>query len=142
MKNTTDPFNLQRFVTAQNPLIDCVRSELRNGRKRSHWMWFVFPQIAGLGSSDHARWFAIHSLDEAKTYLSHPILGTRLHECTQLVLDIDGKTLGEIFGAPDDLKFRSSMTLFACAAGENSLFHAALKRYCGGLPDPLTLERL
>ena len=108
-----DPYNLQRFVEAQNPVIDQVRGELRAGCKRSHWMWFVFPQISGLGASPMAKRYAIASLAEAKAYLQHPVLGARLRECTQLVTETEGRTIEEIFGHPDDLKFRSSITLFA-----------------------------
>src|SRR6185295_17106691 len=106
------PHNLQRFLDAQSSVYDQVRRELREGRKRSHWMWFVFPQIAGLGHSETARFYAIRSLDEAVEYLRHPILGHRLLECTMLVTEISGKTIYEIVGSPDDMKFRSCMTLF------------------------------
>jgi uncharacterized protein (DUF1810 family) len=112
-----DPYNLARFVDAQEPVYADVVAELRAGRKRTHWMWFVFPQIQGLGPSETAQWFAIRSLDEARAYLAHPVLGARLRECTRIVLDIEGRTASEIFGYPDDLKFRSSLTLFARAAG-------------------------
>src|SRR5580692_6153851 len=108
-----DAFDLERFVTAQAPVIDRVRAELRAGSKRSHWMWFVFPQIAGLGSSAMAQRYAIASLDEAGAYLAHPVLGPRLRDCTALALDVAGRTAHQIFGNPDDLKFHSSLTLFA-----------------------------
>jgi uncharacterized protein (DUF1810 family) len=137
-----DPYNLQRFVDAQNPVFAQVCSELRAGQKTSHWMWFIFPQIAGLGSSSLARKYAISSLDEAKEYLNHPVLGSRIRECAQLVLSLDGRTIGEIFGTPDDLKFRSSLTLFAHAEPAEQLFQAALRKYFGGHEDPLTLARL
>ena len=137
-----DPYNLQRFVDAQNPVYDRVCSELREGRKRSHWMWFVFPQIEGLGSSPLARQFAISSLAEAGAYLAHPILGPRLAECTRLVNRIEGRSVEQIFGYPDDLKFRSSMTLFARAAPDDQVFVAALQKYFRGEPDPATLLRL
>jgi uncharacterized protein (DUF1810 family) len=137
-----DPYNLQHFVDAQAPVFEQVRAELRAGRKRSHWMWFVFPQIAGLGHSEMARRYAISSLDEAKAYLAHPVLGARLRECTELVSKVDGRSVGEIFGYPDDLKFHSSMTLFARATGDYGVFEAALKKYFGGKPDPETLKRL
>jgi uncharacterized protein (DUF1810 family) len=137
-----DPYNLQRFVAAQAPVYEQVRAELRAGRKQSHWMWFVFPQIAGLGRSETARRFAISSREEAEAYLQHPMLGTRLRECTRLVNGIDGRSIGEIFGSPDDLKFHSSMTLFARVAADNKVFNAALRKYFGGEPDPATLERL
>lgn len=133
--------DLQRFVDAQARVIDRVRTELKAGRKASHWMWFVFPQIKGLGHSETARRYAIASLDEARDYLAHPVLGPRLRECTRLVLAIQGKSLGEIFGAPDDLKFRSSMTLFAHASAE-PLFRSALEKYCDGVEDGETVTRL
>ena len=136
-----DPFNLQRFVDAQGPIFDQVCSELRDGAKRSHWMWFIFPQIKGLGNSELARKFAISSREEAKAYLEHPMLGPRLIECTKLVNLIEGRAIGQIFGHPDDLKFRSCMTLFANATG-NPVFADALRRYFKGRSDPRTLERL
>lgn len=135
-------YKLQRFVDAQNPVYDQVCSELQQGRKTSHWMWFIFPQIAGLGHSSTARHYAISSLEEARAYLDHPILGPRLVECTRLVLNIEGSSLEQIFGYPDDLKFRSSMTLFARAAPNEAVFRDALKKYFDGEEDPLTLERL
>ena len=138
----SDPYDLRRFVEAQNPVYAKVCSELREGRKRSHWMWFVFPQIVGLGSSPLARKFAISSLAEAAAYLAHPILGPRLAECTQLVNLVEGRSVAEIFGHPDDLKFRSSMTLFARATQDNQVFVAALQKYFKGEPDPATLLRL
>jgi len=137
-----DPYDLQRFVAAQAPVIAQVLAELRAGAKRTHWMWFVFPQVSGLGASAMARRYAISSLDEAKAYLAHPVLGQRLRDGTQLVLDVKGRTAREIFGAPDDLKFRSSMTLFARAAPGGGPFEAALETYFAGRDDPLTLERL
>ena len=137
-----DPYNLQRFVEAQNPVIDQVRGELRAGCKRSHWMWFVFPQISGLGASPMAKRYAIASLAEAKAYLQHPVLGARLRECTQLVTETEGRTIEEIFGHPDDLKFRSSMTLFAHATADPNPFADAIKKYFPMGFDPLTLERL
>ena len=138
----SDPCDLQRFVDAQNPVYDRVCSELRDGRKKSHWMWFVFPQIEGLGSSQLARKFAISSLAEAAAYLAHPILGPRLAECTNLVNVIEGRSVDQIFGYPDNLKFRSSMTLFARATPDNEVFVAALQKYFNGEPDPVTLARL
>ncbi len=137
-----DPFNLSRFVTAQEPVIDRVRAELRGGQKRSHWMWFVFPQIAGLGLSPMAQHYAIAGLDEPRAYLNHVRLGPRLYECTDLVIQIDGRSIHEIFGSPDDLKFRSSMTLFAEVDGDGSTFCKALDKYFGGAADPQTLDRL
>ena len=138
----SDPYDLQRFVDAQNPVYDRVRAELQEGRKRSHWMWFIFPQIAGLGSSPLARRFAISSLSEAAAYLQHPVLGPRLAECTGLVNLIEGRSIEQIFGYPDDLKFRSSMTLFARASADNQVFLDALQKYFNGEFDPATLERL
>ncbi len=135
-----DPFDLQRFVDAQDPVIDCVRDELRLARKRSHWMWFVFPQLAGLGASEMARHYAIASPDEARAYLAHPVLGPRLAECSALVLAAEGRTIGEIFGAPDDLKFWSSMTLFREADPSQAVFRDCLDRYFGGRPDQGTLS--
>ncbi len=137
-----DPYNLQRFVDAQSSVYEQVRSELRQGRKRSHWMWFIFPQIKGLGRSHMAEAYAIASKAEAAAYLSHCVLGPRLRECTQLVTQVEGRTLEEILGYPDNLKFRSSMTLFAQAADDNQLFVAALRKYCNGELDPATVERL
>jgi len=138
----SDLYDLQRFVDAQNPVYDRVRAELQEGRKRSHWMWFIFPQIAGLGSSPLARRFAISSLSEAAAFLEHPILGPRLAECTRLVNLIEGRSIEQIFGRPDDLKFRSSMTLFARASADNQVFVDALQKHFDGEFDPATLERL
>jgi uncharacterized protein (DUF1810 family) len=142
MNDRVDPFNLQRFLEAQNTYFERVRSELKDGSKRGHWIWFIFPQIKGLGHSPMAQKFAISSRDEAEAYLAHPILGSRLRECTELVNLIEGRSIGEIFGNPDDLKFRSCMTLFAHATRDNQIFVDALQKYCGGKFDPLTLERL
>ena len=132
--------DLARFLRAQEHVIDAVRAELRAGRKRTHWMWFVFPQVRGLGSSEEAQYYGIKDLAEARAYLEHPVLGPRLRECTQLVLAIEGRSLDQIFGWPDNLKFRSCMTLFAKAGDDNTIFLAALKKYCGGELDPLTLD--
>jgi uncharacterized protein (DUF1810 family) len=137
-----DPFDLERFVEAQAPVYERVRSELHEGRKLSHWMWFVFPQIEGLGSSAMARRFAIGSREEAQAYLAHPVLGPRLRECTRLVNLVEGSTIAQIFGSPDDMKFRSSMTLFARVAPQIPVFGEALDKYFEGKPDSLTLERL
>ena len=135
-------FDLERFIDAQAPVIGRVRDELRAGTKRTHWMWFVFPQIAGLGHSAMAERYAIVSLDEAKAYAAHPVLGTRLRDCTALVLAVKDKSAHAIFGSPDDLKFHSCMTLFARAAPEEPLFNQALERFFSGREDPLTVERL
>ncbi len=137
-----DPFRLQRFVDAQDAVFAQVRAELHRGRKATHWMWFVFPQLAGLGHSSLAREFAISSLQEAAAYLNHPILGPRLRECTRLVNAIDGRGIGEILGYPDDLKFRSCMTLFAHASPDNQEFKAALTKYFAGEYDQATVARL
>jgi uncharacterized protein (DUF1810 family) len=137
-----DPYHLQRFVDAQDPVFDQVCSELRQGQKRSHWMWFIFPQIQGLGHTQMANQYAISSLKEAAAYLQHPILGPRLSECTRLVNRIEGRPIERILGYPDDLKFRSSMTLFAHATSENQVFTDALEKYFAGEFDRLTLERL
>jgi uncharacterized protein (DUF1810 family) len=137
-----DPYKLERFVEAQERLYPEVCAELRRGRKSSHWMWFVFPQIRGLGHSPMAQRFAIASLAEARAYLGHPVLGPRLRECTQLVIDVEGRTALEIFGSPDDIKFRSSMTLFSLAAPDEPLFKTALTKYFSAGPDPETLARV
>lgn len=133
--------DLQRFVDAQARVIDRVRTELKAGRKMSHWMWFVFPQIKGLGHSDTARRYAIHSLEEARAYVGHPVLGPRLRECTRLVLGASDKSIEDIFGYPDDLKFRSCMTLFAHASNE-PCFRQALDKFFGGEEDAETVKRL
>ena len=135
-------FDLQRFVDAQNPIFDRVVAELRAGRKTTHWMWFVFPQIEGLGFSAMAARYAIASLAEARAYLAHDLLGSRLRACTDAVNGVQGRTVLEIFGRPDDLKFRSSMSLFAHVAEPGSPFAQALDRYFRGEPDPATLARL
>jgi uncharacterized protein (DUF1810 family) len=132
-------FRLQRFVDAQHPVYAAVVSELRSGRKRSHWMWFIFPQVAGLGRSVTSQTFAVTSLAEAAAYVAHPTLGPRLRECAALVAGIEGRSIDEIFGHPDDLKFHSSMTLFARAAPGEPIFGACLQKYFGGRPDPQTL---
>lgn len=137
-----DPFDLHRFVEAQAPVYADVLAELRAGRKRTHWMWFVFPQIAGLGRSTMAQFYAISSIDEARAYLEHPVLGERLRACTDLVLATDGRSALDIFGAPDDLKFRSSMTLFSEAGAADEPFRRALAKFFGGAPDDRTMEIL
>jgi uncharacterized protein (DUF1810 family) len=137
-----DDFDLDRFVAAQAPVIEQVKRELRAGAKRSHWMWFVFPQPAGLGSSPMARRYAISSLSEARAYLRHPVLGPRLVECTGIVNAVRGRTARAIFGGPDDLKFRSSATLFGRADPAEPAFRAALERHFGGAEDPRTVALL
>lgn len=137
-----DPYHLQRFVEAQASCYAQVRSELAAGKKRTHWMWFIFPQLEGLGSSPMAQRFAISGLEEAKAYLSHPVLGDRLRDCTSLVNAVSGRSVEDIFGYPDDLKFHSSVTLFAQVDPENEVFNEALKKYFNGLPDKSTLDSL
>ncbi|MGO4510454.1 DUF1810 domain-containing protein [Bradyrhizobium sp. MOS001] len=137
----TDPFDLERFVRAQDPVFRDVQGELARGRKQTHWMWFVFPQIAGLGFSTMSRRYAIGSRAEARAYLAHPVLGPRLVECTTLVLAVEGRTINAILGAPDDAKFRSSMTLFG-AVSDEPVFDQALARYFAGERDGATLEML
>jgi uncharacterized protein (DUF1810 family) len=138
-----DRFNLERFVKAQEGVIGQVCAELRAGQKRSHWMWFVFPQIQGLGSSEMAVQYAISGREEARAFLDHPVLGARLKECAGIVVEMDGKSVEDIFGYPDNLKFHSSMTLFAEVEGPSErVFHKALKKYFGGQADKATLERL
>ena len=135
-------FDPDRFVSAQDPVLAAVRRELAAGCKRSHWMWFVFPQLAGLGRSDMARRYAIASLADARAFLAHPVLGARLEECTALVNAVEGRTALAILGSPDDLKFRSSMTLFAEAGPGTAVFGQSLRRYFGGVPDPATMRLL
>ena len=137
-----DAFNLQRFLDAQAPVYERARRELEAGRKESHWMWFIFPQIAGLGQRPMSIRFAIASLDEAKAYLAHSVLGARLRECARLTLDIEGKSAREIFGSIDEMKFRSSMTLFARAAPDEDLFQRCIDKYFVGASDPATLAKL
>ncbi len=139
--SVNDPHGLNRFVEAQNPVYETVCSELRAGRKTSHWMWFVFPQLRGLGQSEKSNYYGLASRDEAKAYLDHPILGARIRECTQLVNRVGGRSAHEIFGSPDDLKFRSSISLFA-AVSDDPVFHEALRTFFGGEMDPATVRRL
>jgi uncharacterized protein (DUF1810 family) len=138
----TDPHDLQRFLDAQAPVYAAVCDELRAGRKRSHWMWYIFPQLQGLGASPMAQRYAIASLDEAKAYLAHPVLGARLRECASLAAGIEGRSVGDIFGYPDDMKFRSSMTLFSRAAPDEAVIAYCLEKYFDGEPDRLTLDSL
>ena len=138
-----DPFALERFVTAQAAVLPAVLTELKGGRKRTHWMWFVFPQLKGLGHSSMATFYGIASLHEARAYLTHPLLGPRLDLCTRTVLDLENGSLRQIFGSPDDAKFQSSMTLFALAAADPvSAFCKALDRWRGGTLDAQTLRLL
>jgi uncharacterized protein (DUF1810 family) len=138
---TDDPFHLERFVVAQNPVFPTVLEELRRGAKRSHWMWFVFPQLAALGRSPTAQFFGIASLEEAQAYLAHPVLGPRLELATRTVVAVEGRTLVGIFGTTDAMKFRSSMTLFGEAAG-GGIFRQALEKFCAGVADGQTLALL
>ena len=137
-----DRYKLQRFVLAQEPVMERVREELRQGRKRSHWMWFIFPQIEGLGHSAMAQKFAISSLEEAKAFLQHPLLGPRLRECSRLMAQVEGRSIDDILGFPDNMKFRSAMTLFSQAAPEEKVFLDCLQKYFGGELDPATLDQL
>lgn len=137
-----DPFNLERFVKAQADVFPQVLAELGAGEKRSHWIWFIFPQMKGLGSSSHSQFYGIGSIQEAASYWRHPVLGPRLEQCTILVNQVQKKPISQILGSPDDLKFRSSMTLFSRAAPDTTVFNDALQKYFAGQPDPLTLELL
>ena len=139
MEGHKDQFDLQRFVDAQNSVFDCVCAELRVGHKQTHWMWFIFPQLAGLGSSAMAVRYAISGKLEAQAYLAHELLGPRLRQCTQLVNEAEGRSVSEIFGYPDDLKFHSSMTLFAQVAPQEESFTEALQKYFSRQPDRQTL---
>jgi uncharacterized protein (DUF1810 family) len=140
--STPQRIDLQRFVEAQDPVFESVCSELRAGRKSSHWMWFIFPQLKGLGRSAESERFAIASLTDAEAYLQHPLLGPRLRTTTALVNAIQGRSIHDILGAPDDLKFRSSMTLFSRATRDNAVFLEALRKYYAGEPDPITIQHL
>jgi uncharacterized protein (DUF1810 family) len=140
--STDDRYNLERFVQAQQGSYEQALSEIRNGRKRSHWMWYIFPQFSGLGFSRISRYYAISSVDEATAYLNHPLLGPRLIECAEAVLAIKGRSVHEIFGSPDDLKLRSCATLFASVSEPASVFHQLLETYFDGVPDSKTLELL
>ncbi|MEP5765539.1 MAG: DUF1810 domain-containing protein [Halieaceae bacterium] len=135
-------FDLDRFLWAQEPIYATALAELRQGNKQSHWMWFIFPQLAGLGHSSTARLYAIACMEEAAEYLAHPVLGQRLIECAEAVLSVDGKSIHDILHSPDDLKFKSSMTLFSRAGGASRVFEQALEKYCAGESDELTLALL
>jgi uncharacterized protein (DUF1810 family) len=137
-----DEHNLDRFITAQAAVFADVLDELRDGEKRSHWIWFIFPQLRGLGRSEMAEFYGIASLAEAEAYARHPLLGPRLEQCTRLVNAVEGRPIRQIFGSPDDLKFRSSMTLFARAAPEAQVYRQALDKYFAGEADTRTLELL
>ena len=135
-------YNLQRFVDAQQPVFDRVIAELKQGRKRGHWIWFIFPQLKGLGHSSNSEFFGISSLQEAAAYVQHPVLGPRLVQCTELVNSVEGSSAEDIFGEIDAMKFRSSMTLFAKAAPDNRIFAEAIRKYFGGRLDGLTINRV
>jgi uncharacterized protein (DUF1810 family) len=137
-----DPYDLNRFISAQEGVYDHALAELRGGLKRSHWMWFIFPQIDGLGHSPTTRLYSIKSLDEARSYLGHPVLGARLKESAEAVLGVSGRTASDIFGHPDDMKLQSSMTLFALVAGPDSVFERVLDKYYQGKRDARTLQIL
>jgi uncharacterized protein (DUF1810 family) len=142
MPGADDPHELERFVTAQAPVLAQAMAELAAGHKRSHWMWFVFPQLRALGRSETARHFGLAGVDEALAYWEHPLLGPRLRQCIELVLGVEGRSAEQVFGTVDALKFCSSMTLFEQVAPQEPLFGQALQRYCGGRRDRLTLEAL
>ena len=142
MTGDGDPYALERFVDAQERTFEVALAEIRAGRKRSHWMWYVFPQIAGLGRSGMSQLYGIRDVAEAKAYLEHPVLGSRLIQCFEAALSVDGHTARRIFGSPDDLKFRSCASLFASVSPQGSVFEQALHKYFAGVPDPRTLEAL
>ncbi len=140
--NHDDRYDLNRFIGAQERVYDDVLSELKNGQKRSHWMWFIFPQIDGLAQSSTSKFYAVKSREEAIAYLNHPILGKRLNECAEAVLAVENRSASEIFGYPDDLKLKSSLTLFASVSDEQSVFALLLDKYFGGERDLRTLKIL
>ena len=136
----SDPYDLNRFISAQEGIYDRILAELRGGLKRSHWMWYIFPQIDGLGHSLTTRHYAVKSVEEARRYLGHPVLGARLVECAEAVLAVQGRSVSDIFGYPDDMKLQSSMTLFALVAGPRSVFERVLEKYYQGKRDARTLQ--
>ncbi len=142
VNDDNDPFDLTRFIIAQKNVYDCVLTELRRGKKQTHWMWYIFPQIDGLGHSSTSIRYSIKSIEEARSYLSHPILGARLFECSELVLDIEQRSVSEIFGYPDDTKLRSSMTLFASISDIDSIFNSVLEKFFYGHRDSRTIQIL
>ena len=137
-----DPFDLNRFVQAQEADYEQALLEIQSGQKRSHWMWYIFPQIKGLGFSSMSQRYSIKSTDEAKAYLKHPVLGSRLQECAEAVLGVEGRSVSDIFGSPDDMKLRSCITLFSTVSTPGSVFHRILETYFQGVPDDKTLRRL
>jgi uncharacterized protein (DUF1810 family) len=138
----TEPLTLQRFVSAQRSIYPQVLEELSDGAKRSHWMWYIFPQVRGLGVNEMSRFYSLENLQEARDYLAHPLLGARLRECCEIVLGLKNKTANQIFGSPDDLKFRSCLTLFALAAPKEAVFKKLLDKYYKGFLDPKSIELL
>ncbi|MEO8414024.1 MAG: DUF1810 domain-containing protein [Ginsengibacter sp.] len=136
----TSPYNLQRFTDAQESKFTIAFNEIKNGRKQSHWMWFIFPQIAGLGFSDMSKRYAINDITEARLYMAHPILGKRLIDISNALLDVHGKTANQVFGSPDDIKLKSCMTLFSLLANTNPVFEEILIKYFGGAKDTKTLQ--
>jgi len=140
--SSNDPFNLNRFVVAQEPVYTRVLSELNSGQKCSHWMWYIFPQVDGLGFSATSKLYAIKSVDEARAYLNHPVLGPRLRECAQAVLAVEGRTASEIFGYPDDRKLKSCATLFTSVSNPGSVFERILQKHFDGERDVRTLQIL
>jgi uncharacterized protein (DUF1810 family) len=142
LTSTADPYDLARFVRAQERDFELALSEIRSGRKRSHWMWYIFPQFDGLGFSSASRQYAIKSLSEAEAYLRHPVLGPRLLESCDSAVGVEGRSAVEVFGSPDDMKLRSCATLFACVSPAGSVFERLLERYFGGEPDDKTLGLL
>lgn len=136
----TSPYNLKRFTDAQESRFSIALNEIKNGRKQSHWMWFIFPQIAGLGYSEMSKLYAINDINEASLYLAHPVLGKRLIEISKALLDVEGKTASQIFGSPDDIKLKSCMTLFSSLENTNPVFEAILAKYFGGTKDAKTLQ--
>ena len=142
MQSMNDTFTPDRFIEAQEAVYDTVIEELKSGRKKTHWMWYIFPQLSGLGGSERSKRYAMFSLDDARAYLDHPVLGVRLRECTQLVLDVAETRIEKIFDYPDNLKFWSCVTLFGLVAEDETLFKDALQQFFEGKPDPLTVEML
>lgn len=140
--NADDPFELSRFLSAQEGVFDAALAELKAGQKQTHWMWFIFPQMIGLGTSSMAQCYAIHSREEAAAFLHHPILGSRLTECAEALLSVHGKSAREIMGSPDDIKLRSSMTLFAAVSEQGNIFDRVLQKYFAGRADERTLAIL
>jgi uncharacterized protein (DUF1810 family) len=141
-KDRDDRFNLARFVSAQENSYDTALSEVRQGRKRSHWMWYIFPQLRGLGRSSTAQFYGITGAEEARAYLSHEVLGPRLIAVCEAALAVEDRSVTEIFGKPDDMKLRSCVSLFAHVSSQDSVFHKILDKYFGGKLDPLTIELL